>query len=85
MPKSAPTKKKAMKKSMPAKKAASSSRVVSTSKKNVPWHQKQFMMEHQERLHAENPALRSLLYIMLAAMVVLIALLFIQGQALGIW
>ncbi|CAN5312459.1 hypothetical protein BH10PAT2_BH10PAT2_1790 [soil metagenome] len=85
MKKSAQTKKKVVKKSMPMKKVVSSPRVMTASKKNVPWHQKQFMMEHQERLHQENPALRTLLYVMLAAMIVLIALLFIQGQAVGIW
>ncbi len=84
MKKSAPTKKKTVKPMAKAKKTVSSPRVV-TTKKNVPWHQKQFLMEHQERLHKENPALRTLLYVMLAAMIVLIALLFMQGQSMGMW
>ncbi len=84
MKKSAPTKKKMVKPMVKAKKVAVSPRVVSV-KKNVPWHKKQFLLEHQEKLHKENPALRSLLYVMLAAMVVLIALLFMQGQNIGMW
>lgn len=86
MKKSAPTKKKVAKKSVPAKKVVSSSRVASSSsRKSVPLHKRRFMAEHQDRLHQENPALKSLLYVMLAAMVVLLALLFIQGQSVGMW
>jgi|GEM_PF-2447366 len=84
MSKSAQTKKKTVKQAVKAKKVMTSSRVISPSK-NAPWHQKQFLLEHQDRLHKENPALKTLLYVMLAGMIVLIALLFMQGQNIGMW
>lgn len=89
MPKSAQTKKKAVKKSAPAKKMAktpmSKPMAKPAAKKPSSIWEKQFLMDHQVRLHESNPALKSLLYILLVALIVLIALLFIQGQSLGMW
>jgi len=57
----------------------------SAKKKSIPLHKRQFLLEPQLQLHRENPALRTLLYLMLSAMVVLIGLLYIQGRNVGMW
>jgi hypothetical protein len=88
MPKSAQTKKKEVKKSTATKKMTQKAMPMASkpkSRKAESIWEKQFLMEHQKRLHKENPALKSLLYILLVGLIVLIALLFIQGQSVGMW
>ncbi len=95
MPKSAPRPtKKAVKKTKSAVKPAAKMVAKSVTKPmpipkvvkpSESIFQKQFFLEHQERLHSQNPALKNLLYVLLVSLILLIAVLYLQGKALGMW
>jgi hypothetical protein len=83
MPKAATKSKKVVKKA--SKPAARPAARTTKSSHHVPLHKRHFFKEHQDQLHAENPNLRLLLYIMLFITVVLIAQMFMYGWNNGMW